>query len=320
MASPPQANHGLPDRTDPVDRTAYPFVSRWMDLPSGRMHYVDEGTGEPLLFVHGTPTWSFEWRHLVRAFAPTHRCIAPDHIGFGLSDRPRNFAYTPEAHSANLVRFVEELDPEPFTLVVHDFGGPIGLALCIEHPERVRRLVLVNTWMWSFAGDCEMERNGRVAASPFGGFLYRWANFSLRVITPYAYADRSKLTPQIYRQYLERFPDRWSRGAVLWALARALLGSSQYYDSLWSERERLRGWPALILWGMKDPAFRPYQLARWRQVLPSARVAEFENAGHWPHEEAPDRVILEMRDFLSCEDFAPSSAVANQRAKPSLVV
>jgi haloalkane dehalogenase len=270
------------------------------------MHYIDEGTGEPLLFVHGTPTWSFEWRHLIRAFAPTHRCIAQDHLGFGLSDRPRDFPYTPEAHAENLAAFVERLNPAPFTLIVHDYGGPIGLPLCLRHPERVKRLVLLNTWMWSFVGDRDMERAGQFAGSRFGRFLYRWANLSLRVLTPHAYADKSKLTPQVHRQYLERFPDRWSRGAVLWALAQALLGSSRYYDALWQEREKLRGRPALIVWGMKDPALRAHQLARWREVLPSARVVQLDDVGHWPHEEAPDRVINEMRDFLSHQAHSPA--------------
>ena len=287
------------DGEDRIDRGAYPFASRWATLRAGRMHYVDEGSGEPILFVHGTPTWSFEWRHLIRALAPTHRTIAPDHIGFGLSDRPRNFAYTPEAHAENLIEFVERLAPAPFTLVVHDYGGPIGLDLCLRRPELVRRLVLFNTWMWSLEGDRDMERAGRIAGSGLGRFLYRWANLSLRVITPSAYGDRRKLTPEVHRQYLDRFPDRWSREVVLWSLARALLGSSVHYDSLWRQRDKLAGRPALIVWGMKDPAFRPHQLARWREALPAARVVEMDGAGHWPHEEEPERVIAELRAFLA---------------------
>jgi haloalkane dehalogenase len=281
-----------------IDRTAYPFESRWIDLPDGRMHYVDQGAGEPIIFVHGTPTWSFEWRHLIRTLSPGCRCIAPDHLGFGLSDRPRDFPYTPEAHAENLATFVERVVREPFTLVVHDYGGPIGLPIRLRSPDLVKRLVLVNTWMWSFAGDPAMERNGRIAGSPLGRFLYRWANLSLRVITPSAYGDRRKLTREIYRQYLERFPDRWSRGAVLWPLAQAILGSSAYYETLWQHRARLRGCPALIVWGMKDPAFQPSQLARWREVLPDAHVVELAGAGHWPHEEEPERVIDELIDFL----------------------
>lgn len=299
MAEPIQNPPSSINGSERVDRSMYPFTSRWLDLPVGRMHYVDEGTGEPLLFVHGTPTWSFEWRYLIQAFALTHRCIAPDHMGFGLSDRPRDFSYTPEAHAENLAKFVGQINPAPFTLLVHDFGGPIGLPLCLQHPERVKRLVLLNTWMWSFRGDRDMERKARIAGSGLGRWLYRWLNFSLRVITPSAYGDRSKLTPQVHRQYLDRFPDHWSREAVLWKLAQSLLGSSNFYDSLWQEREKLSGRPALIIWGMKDSAFQPNQLARWREVLPSARVVELNQAGHWPHEEEPERVIDEIRDFLN---------------------
>ena len=263
------------------------------------MHYVDEGSGEPVLFVHGTPTWSFEWRHVIRALRANWRCIAPDLMGFGLSDRPREFSYTPEAHAEALAEFVRRLDPGPLTLVVHDYGGPIGLPVCLRDPERVTRLVLINTWMWSFRGDAGMERKARVAGGPVGRWLYRWANFSLRVLMPTAYGDRRKLTPEIHRQYLDRFPDRWSRGTVLWALARALLGSSDYFDSLWAQREKLRGRPTLMLWGMRDPAFRPDQLARWRDALPEARVVELAEAGHWPHEEVPERVVEELRKFLA---------------------
>jgi haloalkane dehalogenase len=268
------------------------------------MHYVDEGEGDALLFVHGTPSWSFEWRHLIRALArdassPSHRCIAADHLGFGLSDRPRDFPYTPEAHADNLERFVSALAPGSFTLVVHDFGGPIGLPLCLRHPEQITGLVIINTWMWSFADDADMARKARLAGGRFGRFLYRWLNMSLRVIMPSAYGDRSKLTPEIYRQYLDRFADRWSRGAVLWPLARALLGSSRYYASLWEQRERLLGRPSLIIWGMEDPAFRPNQLVRWREVLPDAEVVKIASAGHWPHEEAPGQVTTAVQRWLA---------------------
>ena len=289
----------------PAQHPGYPFESRFLDLAAGRMHYVDEGPERPapgagtLLFVHGTPTWSYEWRHLLRAFSKTHRCVAPDHLGFGLSGRPRDFPYTPEAHARNLRDFVRALDLRDVTLVVHDFGGPIGLPLCFEEPDRIRRVVAVNTWMWSFEGDAEMEKKARVASGALGRFLYRYGNFSLRVLAPYAYGDRRKLTPAIHRQYLDRFPDAWSREAVLWALARALLGSSDFYRGLWEQRDRLRRLPVLLVWGLKDRAFEPRLLARWREALPEARVAELPDSGHWPHEEEPETVIRALRDFLA---------------------
>jgi haloalkane dehalogenase len=282
-----------------LDREAYPFTPRSLRLPEGTLSYVDEGQGEPILFVHGTPTWSFEYRHLVRALAPTHRCIAVDLLGFGLSERPAGFAYTPEAHAAVLEAFVERLGLAGFTLVAHDFGGPIALPLALERPGRVKAIVLLNTWMWSFADDRAMRRTARLAGGALGRFLYRRLNVSLRVLAPQAYGDRKKLTRAIHRQYLAPFPDADGRGRVLWPLARALLASSDFFASLWQRRDRLARLPALILWGMRDRAFSPALLARWRTALPHAQVVELGEAGHWPHEEAPAEVLDRLRAFLA---------------------
>lgn len=280
-----------------VDTEAYPFANRWIEIAGGRrVHYVDEGAGETILFVHGTPTWSFEWRHLIRGLSATHRCVAPDLPGFGLSDRPADFAYTPEAHSEAVRQFVDALGLDSFTLVVHDFGGPIALPLALEG--RVRRLIVLNSWMWSFADDPSMARKARFAAGGIGRWMYRRLNASLRLITPSAYGDRKKLTRAIHAQYLAPFPDAWSRETVLWALAKALLGSSAHYDALWRRREELRSIPSLIVWGMKDSAFPPPMLERWKTALPHARIIEIAEAGHWPHEEAPDEVLAAVRGFV----------------------
>jgi haloalkane dehalogenase len=238
---------------------------------------------------------------VIAALAPRHRCIAPDLLGFGLSDRPRDFSYTPEAHAHIIKRVVDALALDRFALVVHDFGGPIALPLALENPSRVSRLVVLNSWMWSFRDDRQMQRRAGMAGGRLGRFLYRHANLSLRGLLPYAYGDRRKLTPEIHRTYLDRFPDAWSRGAVLWPLARAINGSSDYYDSLWARRHRLSAIPALILWGMKDRACPPYLLDRWRLALPHARVTELPRAGHWPHEEEPGVVSAAIADFLGAD-------------------
>jgi haloalkane dehalogenase len=285
-----------------LDRQAYPFAAHSLHLPTGRMHYIDEGRGPLLLLVHGTPTWSFEWRHLVPGLAAGHRVIAPDLLGFGLSERPAGFGYRPEDHAASLAAFVDQLGLTDFTLVVHDYGGPIALPLALDGSRRVRRLVVLNSWMWSFEDDPDMRRKGRLAGGRLGRFLYRRLNFSLKVLAPSAYGDRRKLTPAIHRQYLAPFPDPDSRGQVLWPLAQAILGSSAHYRSLWERRERLHGLPALVVWGLRDSAFRPSQLARWGQVLPQAEVVELPAAGHWPHEEAPADVLAAMRAFLGRTD------------------
>jgi haloalkane dehalogenase len=262
------------------------------------MHYADEGRGETLLFVHGTPTWSFEYRHLIRALSPQYRCVAPDHLGFGLSDRPTGFAYTPEAHAAALAEFVDRVGLDRFTLIVHDFGGPIGLPLALDRPDRVTRFALMNTWMWPFDDFPDMQKKAKIAGGSFGRWMYKHLNFSLRVLTPGAYGDKKKLTPEIHRQYLEVFRDKNSRVLVLHALAKALTGSRDYYASLWARSDRLVGKPALVIWGMKDTAFKDDQLRRWVSRLPDARVVRIERAGHWPHEEEPQAVICAITEWL----------------------
>lgn len=287
-----------PDHASPgwLDRTDYTFAPHWAALREGRMHYVDEGTGPPVLFSHGTPTWSYEFRHVIRVVSHRFRCLAPDHLGFGLSDRPATASYTPEAHAQRFREFVDALDLPRFSLVVHDFGGPIALPLALDG--RVERLVLMNTWMWPFDDDPEMAKRARMVSGALGRFLYKRLNASLRLITPSAYGDRRKLTPHIHRHYLEPFRDPASRERVLWPLARALLGSSAFYASLWERRERLTSIPTLIVWGLKDSAFRPYLLDRWKQLLPHARVVAIAEAGHWPHEEAPSEVADAIDSFL----------------------
>ena len=175
-----------------VDRHAYPFQSRYVRLSTGEMHYVDVGAGDAILLVHGTPTWSFEYRHLIAALSARHRCLAPDHFGFGLSERPPGFAYTPEAHAGALAEFVATLGLDRFTLVVHDFGGPIGLPLALRASSPVHKLVLVNTFAWPIDDDPGMARPARLIGGAVGRFLYQYVNASQRLIMPSAYGDKQK--------------------------------------------------------------------------------------------------------------------------------
>jgi haloalkane dehalogenase len=275
-----------------------------IELSKGHLHYVDQGSGPPILFIHGTPTNSYEFRHLIEALSKRFRCIAPDHLGFGQSSRPQSFAYTPEAHAEVLKEFVERLGLTGFTLVVHDFGGPIGLPLAMSEgvagPGRPRpsRMVMINTWAWPLDDDPKMARGARFIGGAIGRFLYRYANASLTLIMPSAYGDKRKLTKEIHRTYLDVFRDRDARVLVLHALARSLLGSRAYYQSLLDRIDALKNIPVLIVWGMKDSAFQPYQLERWQQLLPHAQVEKIEGAGHWPHEEEPERVVACLERFL----------------------
>ena len=290
-----------------LDRTAYPFRSHFVALRDGQVHYIDErpapdapfggADADPILLVHGTPSWSFEYRHLIRALSATRRVIALDHLGFGLSARPAGFGYRPEDHARVFAEFVEALGLERFALVVHDFGGPIALPFAAAHPERIARLVVLNSFMWPFE-DPVLVRQARFAGSAIGRFLYRYLNFSLRVLMPFAYADKQRLTPTIHAQYLAPFRVRRAREQVLWALARSLRGSAAPYTELWNNRARLAHIPALVLWGAKDRALPARYADRFHEALPGAKVELLADAGHWPQEEAPEAVSAALRAFV----------------------
>lgn len=280
-----------------INRTEYPFQPHFLEVADGRMHYVDEGRGAPVVMVHGTPTWSFLYRRLIARLTDTHRVVAPDHIGFGLSDKPREWSARPEDHARNLETLIERLRLEGVTLVVHDFGGPVGLSYAIKHPANVSRLVLFNTWMWSLAGDKAITRGSRLFGGALGRVLYKNLNFSPRVLMRSVMGDKSKLTPEAHRHYTAAFPTRRDRHAP-WALARELTGSGGWYESLWRERGRIEAKPALLLWGMKDPAFGPDYLQRWKGLFIDAEAVEFPAAGHFVQEEEGANLVPIIRNFL----------------------
>ncbi len=284
-------------RPEWVNSELYPFESRFAQTAHGRMHYVDEGDPKapPVVLVHGTPSWSFLFRKVIRDLRRDHRVVAMDHLGFGLSEKPQGAPYRPEDHAVRLEALLERLELTDVTLVVHDFGGPIGLSWAVRHPDRVRSLVIMNTWMWGLDGT-PAARVSRVMATWFGRFLYTRLNFSPRVLVRAAFADRSRLTPEVHRHYLAPFPDRFHREAP-WALARALRESGPWYEELWERRTALADLPALVLWGAEDSLLGPEFLERWREALPTARVREFDDVGHFVPEEADPRSLAdEIRD------------------------
>lgn len=284
--------------TEWIDRTEYPFESRYLPVEGGRMHYVDEGQGQPILMVHGTPSWSFLYRNLVKDLSRNYRCIAPDHIGFGLSDKPSEWSYRPEDHARNLQKLIEHLGLRDVILVVHDFGGPIGLSYAIEHPENISALVLFNTWMWSLEDDPATRRASKIASSGLGKLLYTRANFSPRVLLKALYGDKSKLTREIHRHYTRAFPDASQRQGP-WTLARELVGSSAWYEGLWDRRDRIAGKPALILWGLKDSAFKEQHLQRWKELFHRGEVLPFPETGHFVQEEEAEGLAPIILQFLT---------------------
>jgi haloalkane dehalogenase len=170
------------------------------------MHYVDEGEGAPIVFVHGNPSWSFQYRKVIKALSVDHRCLAPDLIGFGLSDKPGDWSYLPADHAIILESFLESLDLNKMTMVVGDWGGPIGLSYAINHPDRIENIVITNTWLWSVKSDWYYLGFSKFVGGPIGRFLIKRRNFFARDVLRAAFGDKKKLTREIHEHYL--FPLR----------------------------------------------------------------------------------------------------------------
>jgi haloalkane dehalogenase len=280
-----------------LDRILYPFAHHTLPLPAGRMHYVDEGQGEPIVFVHGTPTWSFVWRQQIKSLSRTYRCIAPDHLGFGLSEKPADFAYTPEAHADNLEQLIERLQLKNITLVVHDFGGPIGLRYALRHPENVKNLVILNTWMWSLEEEQQIMKISRFMSGGVGRFLYLQLGFSARMLLPRGYHQRKHLTKDVHQHYLKPLSSASQRLGT-WRFAAALQEAGPYFAQLWEHRESIRAIPKLILWGEKDALLPIRLLDKWQKAFPEAKVTRLQ-AGHFLQEEKGGEVSDRILKFLA---------------------
>lgn len=280
-----------------LDTLFYPFQHRWLQLQYGNMHYVDEGEGEVILFVHGTPTWSFLWRQQIKSLSRNYRCIAPDHLGFGLSDKPGSeFSYTPEAHANNLKELITKLQLQNITLVVHDFGGPTGMKYALEHADKIKRIVILNSWMWSLEKEATMMKVSKFMSGPIGRFLYLQLGFSARILLPMGYSQRKHLTKDIRQHYQKPLASAKQRMGT-WHFAKALHEANPYFAELWNQRDKLSNLPKLILWGDKDKLLPTSFLDTWQLAYPDAQVQRI-NAGHFLQEERGGEVSEAIHMFM----------------------
>lgn len=279
-----------------LDKSEYPFTPNLFLVDGHKLHYIDEGAGDTILFVHGTPSWSFDFRHVINELKASFRCVAIDHIGFGLSDKPEHYDYSTQNHSKTLEKFISEKQLQRFILVVHDFGGPIGLNFAIQHPEKVTHLVILNSWLWSSKTDPEFARMDKVLKSPLLPLLYRYLNFSARYILPKSFGDQ-KLSKRLLKQYTKPFANRTQRNGPL-AFARSLLADQDWFQEIWNKKQQISGKPTLFIWGMKDPLIKPHVLEVFENGFPNSETIRLKTAGHFPQEEQPECVVSVIRSFL----------------------
>ena len=281
-------------------RRLYPFDSQTMRGDGLNYHYLDEGDGEPLLMVHGNPTWSFYWRNLVIAFRDQCRVVVPDHIGCGMSDKPQRYQYTLQQHIDNLCQLVERLDLRQVTLLAHDWGGAIGLGAALAHQNRFARIVLFNTGAfpppyvpWRILC-CRIPWLGTWA-------MRRWNLFARSALTMATECPRT-LSPEIRAGLLAPY-DNWQRRVAIDAFVRDIPLSRRHptfpvLQRIENHLPELSDLPVLLAWGMKDWCFRPECLERLQAVFSAAEVHRLTDAGHYVIEDACDEIIAILSKFF----------------------
>ena len=257
--------------------------SRTLRTPAGPLVYTDVGSGPAVVFLHGNPTSAHLYRHLLSALRSDYRCVAPDYLGFGRSAAPTDFSYRPPAHATQVERLLQTLGCTDIVLVLHDWGGPIGLSYALRHPNTIRGLVLMNTWAWPLTHRPLVRLFAGLVDTAVGRALIERHNLFARVVMPWTTGPASSGDwSSAYAKALDSRPRR----RACWHFARSLIAETPWLRALWSDRHRLPDVPTLLCWGMADPAFGTEQcLRRWQSLLPSAHVRREPTVGHYVPEE-----------------------------------
>jgi haloalkane dehalogenase len=281
-----------------VELPGYAFQPNYVDQDGLRMHYLDEGSGDPVLLFHGEPTWSFLYRKVIPPLARVARVLAPDYFGFGRSDKPveRDW-YSYDSHYASIERFVDELDLRGLTLVVHDWGGPLGLRLAAERPERVERLVITNT--------------GLYAGRPPSDEWLRFREFVRRVGTELRPGQLVRITcmsevpDDVVAAYDAPHPAPESKTGLL--MFPELVPTEPGHPSaatMSRVRETVAGWrkPALVVFSDSDPIFSPRVGERFAELIPGAELGEpLTGAGHFLQEDKGEELGERIAGWLRGE-------------------
>lgn len=297
---------------DRLARVPVGYPGRFFRQPHGAwMHSVDRGSGPAVVMVHGNPSWSFLYRGLVEPLSTNHRVLVPDHVGCGLSDlAPDGYSFQLQDRVADFTRLMDHLAPDgPVDLIVHDWGGMIGLAWAVRHPHRVRRIVVMNTAGFGLPPGASIPLSLRLARTPgLGALLIRGCNAFVRGAIRYGTVQ--PLSPEAVTGFTAPYTTWLEREATLRFVEDIPLGprhpSWPLVQATSDHLGKLADKPLLVLWGMKDFVFTKPFLDTWRARRPDARVVEYPQAGHWLLEDVLQPCLAEIRNFLgSGHDSAP---------------
>jgi haloalkane dehalogenase len=291
-----------PERPAWVPSDLYPFEDRWIEIDGNLVHYVDEGTGPPLLLLNGNPSWSFGWRDVILGLRTTFRCIAPDYPGFGLSRASDGYDFRPRSHSMVVEGLVERLELDGIVVFGYAWGGPIGLGLAGRRPERVRGLVIANTWAWPDER-LRVRLFSALMGGPLSPLLVDRLDLMLRVYLPLN-LKRGGLTDAERGAYEGPFPR--GKRSVMRTFPREIVRGRAYLREVESNLPRLSAKPALILWPDSDPGFGDAELARWQSIFPSAPTVVLRRTGQFIDEDAPADVSAAIGSWW--KEMGPAQA------------
>ena len=282
----------------------YPFVGSYLNLDGIALHYLDEGSGDAVIMLHGNPTWSFYYRNLVLGLRSECRTIVPDHVGCGFSDKPddNHYEYSLDRRARDLEALIDHLQIKGrITLLMHDWGGMIGMTYASRFPERIARLVLLNTAAFHLPDTKRLPFSLWLCRNtPLDDFLIRRSGLFCRMVT--RMCCTRPMPDRVREAYLSPYGSAEKRLGHLRFVQDIPLGPLDRSYALVSEvQERLtnfRNTPALILWGEKDFVFDHHFLQAWQTILPSAEVHRFPKAGHLVLEDAGDEILPIIKQFF----------------------
>ena len=268
------------------------------------MHYLDEGRGETVVMLHGNPNWSYYYRNLVVALRDRYRCLVPDHIGCGMSDKPDDdrYEYSLRQRVADLEAWLDKLQAvRNLTLVVHDWGGMIGMAYATKYPDRIKRLVVLNTGAFHLPTTKPVPWQLKLARSPLGALLVRGFNaFSRGAVQ--TCVTRHPMLREVGKAYCAPY-DSWANRLAVHRFVQdiPLKPGDRGYDlvtQVENNLEKLKHIPMLIGWGDKDFVFDEHFLREWQSRFPDAELHRYPDCGHYILEDASDELIPLIRTFL----------------------
>lgn len=300
----------------PADETfdgTFPFRPHFVEVNGFKMHYVDEGEGEPIICLHGEPTWGYLYRKFIPPLSRTNRVIVPDHMGFGKSETPQDKEYTLRTHVENLRGLIEELDLRDITFVAQDWGGPISSGYTVRHPDRVKRFCLMNTLLGYGPLVPDAQKIPALHTSPWftwvikgledGSYYEVLGNLNvttLSVMKLLGFENPEVVDETWLRAYSSPFENRSEcKGAIEFPLDVAQQRILNYVKEGIGGLDELRSKPAMLAEGMRDRAIPPARaIADFKILYPTAPIVELENVGHFCQEDAPETLVALIQQFI----------------------